>query len=176
LRYLGIASVAALGVVGCIGDIPEDCVARGRSTTYNGSASYSGQIAPTADADADAATNESSSLGGSSEATVVVDDFHPDCTYERMRFLLHIGECSIWATLAGVRFTGRRADRFVEASAVVEPGQTCAIPLAGGVVWMDVQSGRFELGATYNTKIVVAGEIGAEGARRGHLEWRFEGR
>ena len=151
--------VAASLVSACF---PTDCVARGTSTTFSGSASYTGQT--------------TGHLSGTVPAAIIVQDANAACTYTAMEFVVTLGSCSLWATLASVDDDGGAPDGGSSLVADIEPGQTCSLPLANGSVTMSVGNGALtvETGAY----LTLAGTIvdDNDGApTKGYLQWSFIG-
>ena len=154
-RALAIAAASALLAAAC-GPPAPDCIARGAVHPYTGTASYVGEIG--------------GSISGAAAASVLVDDFSPDCHYDGMEFTVHAAGCLLWARLES---TGRS-----DATVVVGSGQRCTLYLANDQVALTVDTGNFTF-ANGGVHAVLAGpaERAADGGTaEGRLQWVFDGR
>jgi hypothetical protein len=156
-----LVAAAAVLLVAC-DSFPTNCVARGATTTFTGSVTYSGQT----DAPAEAP------LTGSLAMSLTVYDATPECTYDAMEFTLALGSCQLWAVLT----SPSGEDAGTGLTATVEPNQTCTLDLATGTVSMAVTEGL--LAEATSTTLTLGGSITTAsdgGAGSGYLEWSFVG-
>jgi hypothetical protein len=137
-----------------------DCPARGASTTFTGSVAYDGQ-----DEGAQGA------VAGALPETIVVYDATLNCTYEGMSFPIGIGDCMLWVNLTQASVDG--GDGYV---GTIEPGQTCALPVAGGTREVLLGTGFLSVGGL--TQLTLSGDLVLEGGgtrSSGYLWWEFTG-
>jgi hypothetical protein len=162
------ASCLALLAVAACSFPRHQCIARGASTKYTGSASYDGQVST--------APGAPTPLTGSIAADVVVDDFTPDCNYDAMEFTLSVGaSCALRATL-GVS-TYERSGTFIGATATIAPGQDCVLVLGADTGRLAVESGVLSIQGGGVTHVEIAGTVTVWNGQMlsGHLDWRFDG-
>jgi hypothetical protein len=155
-------SVVMNGLMACT---PSDCVARGSQSSFEGSATYSGQTS----------TAPHTSLAGASTASVVVYDVEQSCNYDGMEFMVTIGTCSLWLTLDESGDDGGD-DGGPTGYASVEPGQSCELQLADFTVAMTVESGTLVIGTPID--LTLSGNVVAPldgGTAPGYLQWSFNG-
>ena len=164
LRFTLIAALVSTTLAACA--VPQECVARGASTSYSGSASYTGQ---TGGGDVAPAPTT-----GSVPASIVVYDVTPACTYDGMEFTISVGGCLVWATLDSANSEGG-----VGLTASIEPGQRCALATATTPITVSLSSGVLTIDTTAQltlagTVVPSAGALDA-GVGPGYLEWSFLG-
>jgi hypothetical protein len=157
VQALAVAGASALVTAAC-GPPAPDCIARGAVHPYTGTASYVGEVG--------------GSVSGAAAASVLVDDFSPDCHYDAMEFTVHAAGCLLWARLDGV---GRS-----DASVSVGAGQQCTLYLAEDRVALTIDTGTLTF-ANGGVHVVLGGPAaraadgGTGGTVQGHLQWVFDG-
>jgi hypothetical protein len=140
---------------------PTDCVSRGSSTSFSGSATYTGQTS----------TSRQLSLTGATSASLVVYDADSSCSYDDMEFMITLGTCSLWLIL-----DDSGDDGGTSTTASVESGQSCALDLASGAASMTVATGTLVIDTS--AQLTLAGDIvvPVDGASAsGYLQWSFLG-
>lgn len=131
-----LLALASLSAFGC-GPPPQDCVARGATTNYTGSSSFTGEATM---------TGATLPLVGASAQSLLVYDFTQDCSYDSMEFLVSAGTCELWVSLDDSEYdTGKGASGdFLSAGGHVEDGQSCVFTLPQGKVELAIQQGSFD--------------------------------
>jgi hypothetical protein len=163
-RIGAIAAAAPLATTVLACDSTSTCAARGQDTTLSGLVTYA--------------------IGGGAGTTlsqqVTVDDYSAACAYDDEQFLVVVGACQLWASLAqgptpptNYRF-GQTAPGNPDAFATIDPGQTCAIPIVDGTAILSSVTGTIAFGDS-TTELALAGTVdaGDAGTTSLLLQWQF---
>jgi len=153
VKALVLAAVTtSLLVAGC--GAHDACVARGTSSDYQGSVVFSGSVA------------------GATNTTTTVVDFTPSCSYPSMEFLVKTQSCSLWFTLAGVRYDDGKhgSGKFLEGSAYIVPDQWCTFRAGDQTLAAQVTDGNL----VFTGDQVIDLNVTAAGVG-GHVQWSTHG-
>jgi hypothetical protein len=152
-------ALLGLGLAGCTR--PQTCGARGKTTALSGVATYA----------------VGAREGHSMSLDVTVYDYVEGCTYDSEEFPIHIGSCTLWATLQhGPEAPTKYFPGNPSAWARVEPGQACALKLLDGTARVEIESGLIAF-ADSTTGLLLTGAVTEwiSGAGwTGDLQWQFQ--
>jgi hypothetical protein len=152
-----------------------ECVERGTSRTFSGSASYDGQITSPAGGSTQLA-------GATTNATIVMDDFDPfdtgSCDEQNIEFTVRFDQCVLVAeTTSDNHDTGKKSNgAFLGATAAVVKSLGCTLNINEGAAALTVQSGTLQVGES-SVELTVAGDVTSiDGASSvGQIQWSFTG-
>jgi hypothetical protein len=173
IRGLATASAALLGAwlsyaLASCGPAPTSCIARGSSTTSEGTVTYSGTA------------HAQPAAKGTVGASVVVYDVTPGCWYPGIEFKVVVDSCSLWvkAPIEPGADEGEGGSDAGYVSAQVEPGATCDLPVSGGQVTVTGLSGALVVGSSIS--LALTGRLTATGdaevSSPEDVSWSFVGK